>query len=78
MDVELGDEAGAIEKSVDETEQAAYELKTLMRYEIQQAEGVEEGASAEDAVPGGNIDTTGSQQFVKQLLRDIMNEWNSK
>jgi RHS repeat-associated protein len=37
------EEAGAIEDSVDLAEEETYKLKTLMRYEIQQAEGVEEG-----------------------------------
>jgi len=72
------DEAGAIENSVDIKEEETYKVKTLTRYQIQQAEGVEEGESAEDAVPGNNIDTTGSDQYTKQLLKDIMNEWKSK
>jgi hypothetical protein len=63
---------------VDLTEEETYKLKTLTRYQIQQAEGIEEGAGAEDAVPGNNIDTTGSKQFVKHLLKDLMDEWNSK
>jgi RHS repeat-associated protein len=74
----IGESADLDLKSEDLTEDATYRLKTLTRYQIQQAQGLEEGEGAEDAVSGNNINTTGTQQEVKQLLKDIMDEWNSK
>lgn len=72
------EEAGAIEKSADQVEQEVYQLKTLERYEIQQSWGVEAGESGEDGVSGNNINADGSRQFVRNLLKDLMDEWNNK
>ena len=70
------EDAELSEEAVDEAEQEEYQLKTLERYRVQQSWGVEEGESAEDAVPGNNINTTGSKQFVKMLYRSL-EDWFS-
>lgn len=58
-------------RAADEVENEEAKLKTLERYKVQQAWGVEEGQSAEDGVPGNNIDTTGSKEFLKMLYRSL-------
>jgi hypothetical protein len=68
---EAGEEAGAISDAEAAAEEEAYKLKTLMRYRLQQIEDAEGNR-------GYEINTEGSEQDVKEMLKALKDMWNNK